>query len=119
MKEEVDEDEEIGAIQTYSEYRPAKLNLPGWRQHPDKVVESTSLTSVELPDVQRKTYQNILIGRKVIEEGCLSALQLEAIAYSIQAHQKILPNGQRTGFFIGKFHFLVFHIFIEHIFYVK
>lgn len=34
-------------------------------------------------------------------QGKLSALQLEAVVYACQTHQKFLPSGERLGFFIG------------------
>ena len=39
----------MGVIETYSNYKPTKLQIG--RQHPDPVVETASLASVEPPDV--------------------------------------------------------------------
>ncbi|VDP18874.1 unnamed protein product [Echinostoma caproni] len=66
-------------------------------KHPDPVVESSSLSSVVPPEVH---YQ-ITLPDEVIDRGCLSALQLEAVVYACQRHECILPNGQRAGFLIG------------------
>ena len=38
---------------------------------------------------------------EVIKDGLLSDAQLEAVVYAGQAHEQLLPNGQRRGFFIG------------------
>lgn len=71
------------------------------RKHPDPVVETASLSSVEPVDV---TYK-ISLPDETIRSGQLSALQLEAIVYASQAHEHMLPDGSRAGFLIGKFFF--------------
>ncbi|XP_006865435.1 PREDICTED: protein strawberry notch homolog 1 [Chrysochloris asiatica] len=92
--EEEDEDE-MGHAETYAEYMPIKLKI-GLR-HPDAVVETSSLSSVTPPDVWYKTS----ISEESIDNGWLSALQLEAITYAAQQHETFLPNGDRAGFLIG------------------
>lgn len=49
-------------------------------RHPDPVVETSSLSSVNPPDV----WYRLSIPEEVIDRGCLSALQLEAITYAAQ-----------------------------------
>lgn len=93
-EEEVD-DEEMGVAETYADYMPPKLRLG--RKHPDPVVETASLSSVEPVDV---TYQ-LSLPDETIRGGLLSALQLEAVVYASQAHEHILPDGTRAGFLIG------------------
>jgi len=66
-------------------------------KHPDPVVETSSLSSVEPQDVWYK----LAIPDITIECGELSALQLEAITYASQRHGVILPSGERAGFLIG------------------
>ena len=66
-------------------------------RHPDPVVETSSLASVELPDI---TYQ-LTIPNEKIQLNTLSALQLETIVYASQRHQTLLPDGMRAGFLIG------------------
>jgi hypothetical protein len=56
------------------------------------------MASVEPPDVWYKLH----LPEATIEEGKLSALQLEAITYACQQHNHILPSGDRAGFLIGK-----------------
>ena len=67
-------------------------------RHPDAVVESSSLSSVEPPDV----YYHLELPEHVIDGSFLSALQLETITYCSQKHQTFLPSGHRAGFLIGK-----------------
>ena len=91
-----DEDEEnMGVAETYSQYVPKKLKL-GIR-HPDAVVETVSLASVDPPDI---TYQ-LAFPKSFIEAGTLSALQLEAVTYASQQHEQFFPDGSRAGFLIG------------------
>ncbi|KAM4810116.1 protein strawberry notch homolog 1 [Rhinophrynus dorsalis] len=92
--EEEDEDE-MGHAETYAEYMPIKLKA-GLR-HPDPVVETSSLSSVTPPDV----WFQASIPEETIDNGWLSALQLEAVTYAAQQHETYLPNGERAGFLIG------------------
>ncbi|KAI5630714.1 p-loop containing NTP hydrolase pore-1 domain-containing protein [Phthorimaea operculella] len=92
-EEEVD-DEEMGVAETYADYMPTKLKLG--RKHPDPVVETASLSSVEPVDVTYKTS----LPDETINRGLLSALQLEAVVYASQAHEHMLPDGTRAGFLI-------------------
>lgn len=73
---------------------PAKLafGVP----HPDPVVETASLASVEPPDITYELHLDDLVA-----SGGLSALQLESIVYACQRHATVLPDAQRAGFFIG------------------
>lgn len=94
-----EEEEELGHAETYESYKPAKLTISHF-SHPDKVVESSSLSSIQPPDID---YQyRLAIPEAIIDEGRLSALQLEAIVYTCQQHEKFLPNDkERVGFLIG------------------
>ena len=65
--------------------------------HLDSIVETSSLASVEPPDV----WYNLKMSEAVYSNGSLSALQLEAIVYACQKHQEFLPNNHRCGFLIG------------------
>lgn len=71
-----------------------KIGLP----HPDPVVETSSLASVEPPDI---LYQ-VCIPERSIDMCSLSALQLEAVTYACQQHDTFLRSGERAGFLIGK-----------------
>lgn len=90
---EEDEGEELGHTETYADYVPSKSKIG--KQHPDRVVETSTLSSVPPPDI---TYTLAL---PASDSGVLSALQLEAITYACQQHEVLLPGGQRAGFLIG------------------
>ena len=66
-------------------------------RHPDTVVETSSLASVEPVDIHYK----LQIPEHIIDCGYLSALQFETIIYASQKHETYLPSGQRAGFLIG------------------
>src|SRR6218665_3759584 len=66
-------------------------------RHPDQVVETASLSSIPPPDIHYHT----VIPEETIEEGKLSALQLESIIYASQQHENFLADGSRAGFLIG------------------
>lgn len=82
---------------TFSTYKPAKVRIEGAKPHPTALVESTAMASVQPPDPK---YSPIL-PKKAIESGMPSDAQLEQIVYAGQAHEQILPNGQRRGYFFG------------------
>ncbi|KAG8519186.1 Protein strawberry notch-2 [Galemys pyrenaicus] len=90
---EEEEAEELGHAETYADYVPSKSKIG--KQHPDRVVETSTLSSVPPPDI---TYSLAL---PASDSGALSALQLEAITYACQQHEVLLPSGQRAGFLIG------------------
>uniref|UniRef100_A0A672T0V5 Protein strawberry notch homolog 2 n=1 Tax=Sinocyclocheilus grahami TaxID=75366 RepID=A0A672T0V5_SINGR len=92
---EVEEAEELGHVDTYADYRPSKSKIG--ISHPDRVVETNTLSSVPPPDI---TY-TLSIPETTINSGQLSALQLEAIIYACQQHEVILQKNQRAGFLIG------------------
>ncbi|XP_036026286.1 protein strawberry notch homolog 2 isoform X3 [Onychomys torridus] len=91
--EEEEAAEELGHAETYADYVPSKSKIG--KQHPDRVVETSTLSSVPPPDI---TYTLAL---PTSDNGTLSALQLEAITYACQQHEVLLPSGQRAGFLIG------------------
>ncbi|XP_070492560.1 protein strawberry notch isoform X1 [Chironomus tepperi] len=95
IEEEEADDEEMGVAETYADYWPAKLKLG--KKHPDPVVETASLSSVEPSEINYK----LSIPQETIDLGLLSALQLEAITYTCQAHEHMLQDGSRAGFLIG------------------
>ncbi|XP_061118634.1 protein strawberry notch homolog 1 isoform X1 [Conger conger] len=92
---EEEDEEELGHAETYAEYMPMKLKI-GLR-HPDPVVETSSLSSVNPPNV----WYRLSIPEETIDRGWLSALQLEAITYAAQQHETFLPNGDRASYLIG------------------
>ncbi|VDL27985.1 unnamed protein product [Hymenolepis diminuta] len=101
FQSEVEEDFEeedttdLTQAETYADYVPAKLNLG--HRHPDAVVESSTLSGVDPPEIN----YHLSLPREVIDNGSLSSAQLEAVVYACQRHKTTLPNGQRAGFLIG------------------
>ncbi|XP_018017597.1 protein strawberry notch homolog 1 isoform X2 [Hyalella azteca] len=95
QQEEEDDDEDMGVAETYADYMPTKLKVG--RKHPDQVVETASMSSVEPPDV----WYELDIPAATIDQCKLSALQLESIVYAAQQHSHMLPDGTRAGFLVG------------------
>lgn len=87
---------QMAIAETFADYKPIKLKIG--LPHPDPVVETSTLSSVEPVDI---TYE-LAIPKRTIEKGALSALQLESIVYASQAHGHYLPDECRAGFLIGK-----------------
>ncbi|KAJ3693490.1 hypothetical protein LUZ60_008970 [Juncus effusus] len=92
---EREEDEGGPAGETFTDYRPPKLNLG--EPHPDPIVETSCLSAVQPPE---PTY-DIQIMPQLERSKALSCLQIETIVYACQRHQQHMPNGQRAGFFVG------------------
>ncbi|XP_011293576.1 protein strawberry notch [Musca domestica] len=95
LEEDEADNEKIPFDETYVEYRPRKFKLG--KKHPNAVVETTSLSAVELCDIDYE----LSIPLETIQSGQLSNLQLESIAYVSQAHDQFLPNENRAGFLLG------------------
>lgn len=68
------------------------------KKHPDPVVETASLSSVEPTDV----WYTLSLPEECVLSGALSALQLEAVTYASQQHDHILPDGMNK-FFLKRF----------------
>ncbi|KAA8584287.1 hypothetical protein FQN60_008072, partial [Etheostoma spectabile] len=82
-------------MQTFSH----SLKVPGMKEEdePEEEEEDDSLSSVNPPEV----WYRLSIPEEVIDRGCLSALQLEAITYAAQQHETFLPSGDRAAYLIG------------------
>ncbi|KAJ4815925.1 RING/FYVE/PHD zinc finger protein [Rhynchospora pubera] len=90
------EEDEGGPIgETFTDYRPPRINLG--EPHPDPIVETSCLSAVQPPE---PTY-HISIIEDLERTKALSCLQIETITYASQRHLQHLPNGHRAGFFIG------------------
>jgi hypothetical protein len=76
-------------------YVPSKLK--GGRPHPAVIVESASMAAVLPPDITYRPH----LAPEIISEGKLSDIQLERVIYAGQRHEQRLPDGSRTGFFVG------------------
>lgn len=70
-------------------------------RHPDPVVETSSLSSVNPPDV----WYRLSIPEEAIDRGCLSALQLEAITYAAQVRSIHFVNKSYDAFVDNFFSF--------------
>jgi len=108
VEEEVEEEDEPSHAATYSDhYKPKKVQ--GGHPHPDVVVETSSLSSIEPPDVKYKLKMKVY-NEHIVDESAegmnhvivnLSQLQVESITYACQMHETFLKNKQRAGFLIG------------------
>jgi hypothetical protein len=78
-------EEEAGEI-TYTKYKPAKFGCG--KDHPDPVVENSTLAAVIPPDIEF----DLAMPPSIIYDGLLSNLQLEAIAYGCRRHEINLPS---------------------------
>ena len=89
--ENQDDFEESAVESTFDAYEPVKYQrgLP----HPDRLVESSSLSAVEPPDI---TF-SLTLPDKIFEKGLLSRPQLEGVTYACQAHEQFLAHGERKG----------------------
>ncbi|XP_055514842.1 protein strawberry notch homolog 2-like isoform X1 [Leucoraja erinacea] len=96
-EEETDDEEpeELGHAETYADYVPSKSKIG--INHPDRVVETSTLSSVPPPNIR----YTLCLPPLTISNGSLSALQLEAIIYACQQHEILLENNHRAGFLIG------------------
>ena len=93
-------DQPAAAAYPSQEIMPTVQQLPQQIQgmsHPDPVVESDFLASVPPPEV---TY-NLTLPEETVNSGTLSDVQLEAVTYACQQHEKFLPDGSRAGYLIG------------------
>ena len=86
-----EDEEDMGVIETYSNYWPSKLKIG--KPHPDPVVETASLASVEPPDV----WYDLSLPEDTVNKGKLSALQLEAVTYSVSTFCNIIVRDCRLS----------------------
>ena len=81
----------------YAGYVPSKLAIKGAKSHPAVLVAASAMAAVASPEI---TYTP-KISQDVIDKGLISDVQLENISYAGQAHEQMLDNGSRKGYFIG------------------
>jgi hypothetical protein len=55
------------------------------------------MSAVPPPEISYRA----LLPMPVVDTGALSNLQLEAVLYAGQQFETILPDGKRSGFFLG------------------
>lgn len=74
-----------------------RLGVKDAKPHPASVVESASMSAVDPPAV---SYQHHL-PQKLISDGAVSAIQLEAVILAGHNHSEVMSNGERGGVLIG------------------
>jgi len=89
------ESEELSTA-VFERYTPS-IKIKGLKPHPAKLVESAAMSAVKYPPVDYSPW----ISEGAMERGDISDAQFEAIALSGNAHQQILPSGERRGFLVG------------------
>ena len=80
----------------YQRYVPT-VKIKGAKKHPTLLDESAALGDTDPPP---PTYKPSL-PQSMIDDGKASDAQLEFVVYAGQAHEQMLPNGQRRGIFAG------------------
>lgn len=70
----------------YEPYQPERITIPGAHPHPDKIVQSAAMASVLPP---APTYRPHVVPG-LLENGLLSAAQLETVIYAGEAHSRHL-----------------------------
>ena len=79
------------------EVKMSKFTNYKTENHPAIVVESSSMSGIELPELH---YKNVL-PNEIIATGQVSDIQTELINYAGQRHHLKLVNGDRAGFLNG------------------
>lgn len=89
---------------TYDSYQP-QIKIAGAKPHPASLVESAAMSAIRSPAItySPKISPQVIAGYKTADgtQVGISDVQLESVAMAGQAHQTILPNGERRGFMIG------------------
>ncbi len=88
---------ELNEHGVFSEYFPQKVKIEGAKAHPTPLVEPTAMAAVDPVDPNYSPK----LPKELIESGALSDAQLENVVYAGQAHDQVLPDGKRLGYFIG------------------
>ncbi len=83
--------------QTFIPYIPPICDHPCLKTHPDELVETASLSSVPVPTVANK----LRLPAKTLTDGLITSAQAEVCLRAVIQHEIRLPNGQRSGFFMG------------------
>lgn len=80
----------------YATFVLPQVPIPGGKKHPATLVESAAMSAVPMP---KATYVPRLPANVVRDN--LSDAQMVTVTYAGQAHEQMLPDGSRKGFFIG------------------
>lgn len=99
--ENIDVEDELEDLQRYSLY---ESDLAYGLPHPDPLVQASSLANASLPPITYvpRLFTDPEVKARTIDSGALSKVQLEAVVYACQRHQKRLADGKTcAGFFVG------------------
>ena len=67
--------------------------------HPDWLTEPAAVAEISLPRLSCE--EQLYIPRSVAENGCLSSIQMESVAYAARRFRSYLPSGARAGYYLG------------------
>ena len=93
---ETSEPEEVSDDGVYAMFVSPEIPVKGGKKHPAVLVESAAMAAVSMP---KATYE-VHLPADVIANN-LSEAQLVTVTYAGQAHEQMLPDKRRKGFFIG------------------
>tara|TARA_R100000664_G_scaffold12893_1_gene20704 strand:- start:22239 stop:33200 length:10962 start_codon:yes stop_codon:yes gene_type:complete len=77
-------------------YKP-NVEVKDSKQHPGTLVESKAMSAIAPPPVEA----DVKVPNKIVKDGSISDVQIEAVALASAAHETVFPNGTRQGFFCG------------------
>ncbi len=80
----------------YADYKTPDIPVKGSKSHPAHLVESAAMAAVPMPKAVYVPH----IPTDVAQNN-LSKEQMVSVVYAGQAHEQLLPDGKRKGFFIG------------------
>ncbi|CAE7561408.1 let-765 [Symbiodinium necroappetens] len=68
-------------------------------KHPDWLTEPAAVAEISLPRLSSD--ELVFLPRSVAEEGRLSSVQMESVAYAARRFCSYLPSGARAGYYLG------------------
>ena len=68
-------------------------------KHPDWLTEPAAVAEISLPRLSSDDL--VFLPRSVAEEGRLSSVQTESVAYAARRFRSYLPSGARAGYYLG------------------
>ena len=68
-------------------------------KHPDWLTEPAAVAEISLPRLSSD--ELVFLPRSVAEEGRLSSVQMESVAYAARRFRSYLPSGARAGYYLG------------------
>lgn len=92
----LNQETEVSDDGVYATFVVPKLPVEGGKRHPAVLVESAAMAAVSMPEATYKPH----LPADVVKNN-LSDAQMVSVTYAGQAHEQLLPDGRRKGFFIG------------------